>query len=316
MTALVIYEQQLLDAVGVTQATLEAVEQSYVWLHEGRATMPPVMHIGVADKNGDIDVKAAYVDGLSQFAIKIASGFYDNPQHGLPAGSGLMVLMNADTRFCEAVLLDNGYLTDLRTGLGGAVAAKHLAPADINTVGVLGTGMQARYQVRCLRLVRDFKHVLIWGRSSVNAETCAEDLRQLTGLNIAVEDSPEAVVRASQVIITVTASREPLLKSDWVGTGTHINAIGADFPGKRELPPELLTMADTLVCDSFDQCRKLGELEFLSEKNQQVHELGAVITGTAPGRPNNDSITVCDLTGVGVQDTAIALAAYRSLQAG
>ncbi len=158
--------------------------------------------------------------------------------------------------------------------------------------------------------------MLIWGRSSVNAETCADDLRQLTGLNIAVEDSPEAVVRASQVIITVTASREPLLKSDWVGTGTHINAIGADFPGKRELPPELLTMADTLVCDSFDQCRMLGELEFLSEKNQQVHELGAVITGTAPGRPNNDSITVCDLTGVGVQDTAIALAAYRSLQAG
>ena len=150
----------------------------------------------------------------------------------------------------------------------------------------------------------------------MNAETCADDLRQLTGLNIAVEDSPEAVVRASQVIITVTASREPLLKSDWVGTGTHINAIGADFPGKRELPPELLTMADTLVCDSFDQCRMLGELEFLSEKNQQVHELGAVITGTAPGRPNNDSITVCDLTGVGVQDTAIALAVYRSLQAG
>jgi len=316
MAALVIYEEQLRDAVGITQTALEAVEQSYVWLHEGRATMPPVMHIGVADKNGDIDVKTAYVIGLSQFAIKIASGFYDNPQHGLPAGSGLMVLMSADTGFCEAVLLDNGYLTDLRTGLGGAVAAKYLAPADINTVGVLGTGMQARYQVRCLRLVRDFEDVLIWGRSSANAETCAEDLRQLTGLNIAVADSPEDVVRASQVIITVTASREPLLKSDWVGTGTHINAIGADFPGKRELPPELLATADALVCDSFDQCRKLGELKFLADKNKQVHELGAVITGAAPGRSKNDAITVCDLTGVGVQDTAIALAAYRSLQAG
>ncbi len=316
MAALVIYEEQLRDAVGITQTALEAVEQSYVWLHEGRATMPPVMHIGVADKNGDIDVKTAYVIGLSQFAIKIASGFYDNPQHGLPAGSGLMVLMSADTGFCEAVLLDNGYLTDLRTGLGGAVAAKYLAPADINTVGVLGTGMQARYQVRCLRLVRDFEDVLIWGRSSANAETCAEDLRQLTGLNIAVADSPEDVVRASQVIITVTASREPLLKSDWVGTGTHINAIGADFPGKRELPPELLATADALVCDSFDQCRKLGELKFLSDKNKQVHELGAVITGAAPGRSKNDAITVCDLTGVGVQDTAIALVAYRSLQAG
>lgn len=315
MAALVIYEEQLRDAVGITRTALDAVAQSYVWLHEGRATMPPVMHIDAADKNGDIDVKTAYVNGLSHFAIKIASGFYDNPQQGLPAGSGLMVLMSADTGFCEAVLLDNGYLTDLRTGLGGAVAAKYLAPADIDTVGVLGTGMQARYQIRCLRLVREFSRVLIWGRSSANANACAEDLRQLTGLDVSVADSPKDVVRAAQLIITVTPSREPLIDAEWVEKGTHINAVGADFPGKRELPPELLTMADTLACDSLDQCRKLGELEFLSEPGKTVHELGAVIAATAPGRTNNDDITVCDLTGVGVQDTAIALAAYQSLPA-
>jgi ornithine cyclodeaminase len=314
--ARILTESELRQAVGINEAALDAVEAAFSSLQAGNVSMPPVMHISARDHNGDVDVKSAYVPGMPYIAVKIASGFYDNPDRGLPAGSAMMVLLDAGTGFCSAILLDNGYLTDLRTGLAGAVAARHLAPATVETVGVIGTGVQARYQVECLRLVRDFRHLSVWGRSARRTAAYAEEMRSRCGLDVTVAGSPSAVVAASQVVITATASREPLVMAADLHPGLHLTAVGSDFQGKQELHPGVLLRADRLVCDRLSQCRAIGELQHLVQDGElpaglDVTELGELTTGARPGRTAEAEITVCDLTGTGVQDTAIANLACR-----
>lgn len=274
------------------------------------------MHIEVRN-SGDVDVKSAYVDGLPYFAIKIASGFYENPDRGLPVGSAMMVLLNSATGFCEALLLDNSYLTDLRTGLAGAVAAKYLAPETIETVGVLGTGTQARYQVRSLRLVRPFQRVLVWGRSADKVQLYVDELREDGDFEIHAANSIEETVRECDLLVTATASGKPLVKAAWLHAGQHITAVGSDFPKKQELEVQVLHRADRLVCDRLSQCRTNGELQHLAVHGElpadlDVVELGQLTTGRKPGRQDASEITVCDLTGTGVQDTAIANLAYSA----
>jgi ectoine utilization protein EutC len=312
----VLNEARLRRAVGIDDEALAAVESAFRWLEEGRVRMPPIMHIEVPDR-GDVDVKSAFVEGLPYFAIKIASGFYGNRQHGLPTGSAMMVLLSADTGFCEAVLLDNSYLTDLRTALAGAVAAKYLAPDSVGTVGVLGTGVQARYQPRCLRLVRDFRKLVVWGRSPERQRQYADEMRASGEFDVTLAASAEEVVRSCDVLITATASRKPLVQANWLHTGQHVTAVGADFPGKQELDAEVLRKADRLVCDRLSQCRENGELQHLVRDGElpadlEVSELGELVTGGKAGRRSRSEITVCDLTGTGVQDTAIANLAFRN----
>lgn len=315
MSARVLNEDELRRVVGINEEALDAVEQAFTWLQEDRVDMPPIMHISASDKNGDIDVKSAYVSGVPYIAIKIASGFYDNPQHGLPAGSAMIVLLSADTGFCEAVLLDNSYLTDLRTGLAGAVAARYLAPSQVDTVGVIGTGVQARYQVECLALLRQFSKLRVWGRSHEHAKRYADDMAARHGFDVTVCDAPDDVANDAQVVITCSASCEPLLTAAALHPGLHITAVGADFPGKQELDAEILRRADIVVCDRLSQCRANGELQHLVVDGElpaglEVIELGELTTGARQGRTADAQVTVCDLTGTGVQDTAIANLAY------
>jgi ornithine cyclodeaminase len=310
----VLLEADLRQVVLVDATALSAIESAFSWLEEGRARMPPIMHIEVSGR-GDVDVKSAYVEGLPHFAIKIASGFYGNTERGLPSGNAMMVLLSSDTGFCEALLLDNSYLTDLRTGLAGAVAAKYLAPATVDTVGVLGTGTQARCQVHSLVLVRDFRRVLIWGRSAQKAREYADDMQKGGQFDVTVAGSAEEVARQCDVLITTTASDRPLVRAAWLHEKQHITAVGSDFPGKQELEAEILVQADRVVCDCLSQCRANGELQHLLRNGElppglEVAELGELTTGKKPGREGAGEITVCDLTGTGVQDTAIANLAY------
>jgi ornithine cyclodeaminase len=307
MEVRILHEPELRRVVGIDRGSLDCIAECFGWLHDGRAMVPPVAHIDAADRHGEIDIKTAYVRGVDRFAVKIASGFPGNAALGLPTGSGMMVVFSAKTGFCEAVLLDNGYLTDLRTGLAGAVAADRLAPQEIGTVGILGSGVQARYQVLCLALVRKVRRVLVWGRSTEHVARYAKEMSSEQGLEVEVAQSIEDLVRRSQLLITVTASRSPLVRAEWLQPGQHITAVGADFPGKQELESAVLERADRLYCDRLEQCRRLGELQhWPGARPLEAVELGAVIRGAAPGRQKGAEITVCDLTGVGVQDTAIA----------
>jgi ornithine cyclodeaminase len=269
--------------------------------------VPPVAHIHAADQQGDVDIKTAYVNGVDTFTVKIASGFPKNIDRGLPGGSGIMVVFSAETGFCEAVLLDNGYLTALRTGLAGAVAADHLARQEIDTVGILGAGVQARFQLRSLALVRKFKRVVVWDDWQEGVPLYVDEMRSQDNFDVEAASSAEEVVRQADMLVTVTASRSPLVQAEWLRPGLHITAVGADFPGKQELDPAVLERADRLYCDRLEQCTRLGELQHWNAgRPLNAVELGAVVRGAAPGRQNDREITVCDLTGVGVQDTAIA----------
>ena len=321
MPVLILTESELRACVGYDAQCLRAIEDAFTWISEGKVEMPPVMHIEVAEHRGDVDIKSACVRGLDHLAVKVASGFFDNPKLGLPSGGAMVVVLNAKTGFCEAVMLDNAYLTDLRTGLAGAVAARYLAPETVHTVGVLGSGAQARYQVRALRLVRDFERVLVSARDTGRTAAYAAQMSESLGLPVEAT-TPEALVRESELVITTTPARSPIVDAAWLHPGLHITAMGSDLPGKQELDPEVLRSADRVVCDRREQCCAMGELQHAAELLEGGNlpiELGELTSGRTPGRQSPEEITVCDLTGTGVQDTAIAslaLTRARALGAG
>ncbi|MCK5318553.1 MAG: hypothetical protein KAJ55_11580, partial [Anaerolineales bacterium] len=256
------------------------------------------------------------------FAIKIASGFWDNRLLDLPTGSGMMILISAQTGRPIAVLLDNGYLTDLRTGIAGAIAARYLAREKIENVGVIGSGMQARYQVRGLRLVREFKRLFVYGIEPDGVDAYASEMTDELGIEVIKANSPEIVVRESEVVITSTPSQEPYLESAWLHPGLHITAMGSDAEHKQELFTDVFNHVDLVVCDRKTQATRLGELHHAQAAGSlppedEIAELGELTSGMKPGRTNNEQITLCDLTGVGVQDTQIARFAYeRALEHG
>ncbi len=315
MSVLILNENELRRCATMNDQALGAVEQAFTWLAQDKVNMPPIMHVEVADHHGDVDIKSAYVSGLDQFAVKLASGYFENVKRGLPSSSAMMVLFHADTGFCAAVLLDNGYLTDLRTGLAGAVAAKYLAPERVTTVGVVGTGAQARYQIECLKLVRDFERLLVFGRDAGRRNAYQESMSERLGMRVEAAPSIEALVNSSDLVVTTTPSREALVQADWLHPGLHVTAMGSDLAGKQELAPEVLTRADLLVCDRRSQCAAMGELQHaiaagVINEDADILELGSITSGRHPGRSSAEQVTVCDLTGTGVQDTAIAALAY------
>ncbi|MEM1431037.1 MAG: cyclodeaminase [Pseudomonadota bacterium] len=306
----ILTEADLRQAVPLDLAAIDVVEQAFGALATGDVVMPPVLSMDLPQVHGEVDVKAAYLPGFDGFAIKVSPGFFNNPALGLPSLNGLMILFSATTGLVEALLLDNGYLTDVRTAAAGAVAARHLAPAEVETAVVFGTGVQARLQVQAAHLVRPFSRALVWGRNPEKARACAADLSDALGISVAVALDPARAVAEAQLVVTTTPSRAPIMREAWAHPGQHITAMGSDQAGKCEIAPELLARADLYVADRISQCVAMGELRAAVEaglmRPEAQVELGTIVAGAAPGRVHADQITLCDLTGTGAQDTAIA----------
>jgi len=293
------------------------MEAAFTAFSEGRAVVPPPGELLFDDPPGEVHIKSGYVRGEEFYVVKIASGFYDNPARGLSSSDGMMVLFRQATGEPAAVLLDRGHLTDLRTAAAGAVAAKHLAPSSARCVGVLGAGIQARLQLQLVKDVCAATEARVWARRPEAAAALC-DLLVEDGLSATPAASPAEVADSCQLIVTTTPSTTPLLLADQVRPGTHVTAIGSDTPAKQELDAGLLARADVICVDSRDQCRSRGEvhrahaagaLEF-----DHVIELGDVIADRAPGRTDEAQITICDLTGLGVQDVRVAAAALAALR--
>jgi ornithine cyclodeaminase len=315
MKVTLLSEAEIRGCVGFDREALEAIAQGFSCLAEGRAFAPPVIAIEIPEHNGEVDIKTAYIEGLDSFAVKVASGFLDNPSKGLPYGTGMMVLVSAETGFPQALLVDNGYLTDLRTGLAGALAADLLARREIETAGVIGSGSQARYQMRGLKMVRDFRRLYVCGVVPEELSRYVDEMEIELGVDVVVAPTAESVVRQSDVVVCATPARKPYVQAQWLHPGLHVTAMGSDMPGKQELFAECFTRADRVVCDRVSQCAAIGELHHVVDAGlldeSRVDELGELTAGTKSGRQGDDEITLCDLTGVGVQDTAIARLAYR-----
>lgn len=279
--------------------------------------MPPILHMAIAEANGEVDVKTAYVPSLDSFAIKVSPGFFDNPKRGLPSLSGMMMMFSAETGRLQALHLDNGYLTDVRTAAAGGVAARHLARLDARRAGILGAGVQARLQLEALTLVRPIERALVWARDEAKADVCAADMADRLDIEVTPESSVERLVLESDVVVTTTPSDSPLIVADWLHPGIHVTAMGSDAATKNELHPAVLELADLVVCDSREQCAGVGELRHALERGFQVTvaELGDITAGAQRGRTADSQITVADLTGTGVQDTVIARLAYAKAKA-
>lgn len=308
---LVLTESDLRDAVTLDVSAVDLVADAFAKLSGGGVVMPPILRMDMEDKHGEVDVKTAYVPGLAGFAIKASPGFFDNPKKGLPTTSGLMIVMDSDTGVVKAILLDNGYLTDVRTAAAGAVAARSLSNPDATRAAVIGTGVQARLQMQALKLVRPIERISVWGRDPEKAAACAKDVQRLTGAQTTVSNSIASALRESQIVVTTTPSRTPLIDIDMLHPGLHITAMGSDAEHKNELAPAVIAEADLFVCDKHEQSARLGELHHAVgagsvPEDMPVVELGAVVSGTHSGRSSPDDVTICDLTGTGVQDTAIA----------
>lgn len=309
-------------------ACMDAVEKAFAAYSTGRAELPVVLHLRVPENHGEIHIKAGHLHGGSHYAVKIVSGFPGDPARGLPAINGMVVVFDARTGAPAAFLLDNGYITELRTAAAGAVVAKHLARRDADAVAVIGSGNQARYQIESLALVRKFREVRIYGRSADRAEACAEHLMQRFAIKrgevvrFSVAASVREAVQDADIVVTVTSAREPLVRAEWLAKGATVIAVGSDNPEKQELDVDVLARADRIVADSIPQCLRLGEIHHAVEggaitKEKVTEEIGEITAGVKPGRQSDSEIIVADLTGVGVQDVAATALVYeRALAAG
>ncbi len=312
---LILNKKDIITHVKLNEDLIPIIEDAFKSLSKGKTVMPPIMRIDIEKYHGESDIKAAYVEGLDSFAIKIASGFFDNPKLGLPSSNGLMVLLDSETGVIKSVLLDEGYLTDTRTAIAGAIAAKYLSNQDASNLGIIGAGIQARLQLKAILLVRNIKKINLWARDKVKVNKFKESLKNLK-IDINISESCKELASSSDIILTTTPSKKPLLEFDWIKKGTHITAMGSDAEQKNELHPAMIKLCDKYIPDNQPQTTILGELHHAIKENlispdHKFDDLGSIIIDPSLGRKNKEDITICDLTGTGVQDTAIARYTYN-----
>jgi ornithine cyclodeaminase len=308
-----VYSRQQIEKVIRPREVIAAMERAFVAYSNGEAVIPPVGQLDFEDPPGDCHIKYGFLKRGSTFTVKIATGFWKNTERGLPSSNGVVLVFSSETGELLTIFQDEGYLTDMRTAAAGAVAAKYLAPRELDCIGILGAGMQARLQLEYLREVTPCRRVKVWARSIDRA-------RALTahGFDIEVVDSPATVAAAARLIVSTTASRSWLLGAADIKPGTHITALGADGGGKQELEPALIARATIRAVDSLSQCSQYGDVSFALEQGligmQDLVELGQVIQDPALQRRSEQDISIADLTGVAVQDMAIAELALQGLQ--
>ncbi len=288
---------------------VDCMEQAFTAYSSGTSVVPPVGTMTFQSPPGDVHIKYGYIKDDPYYVIKIASGFYDNPSVGLSSSNGLNLVFDQKTGLLETILLDEGYLTDVRTGLAGAVVARHLAPEKVDAIGIVGCGTQARMQLHFLKPIVKCKKVLVWGRSEDKLKAYQNDMAK-EELDIETTTDPKQISRQCQLIVTTTPATEPLLFADDLQPNVLITAVGADTKGKQELDPAILQKADLIVMDSRSQCQEHGEIHkafqaHLLDHQKNMIELGEMIASKRTVHSKN-GITVADLTGIATQDIQIS----------
>ena len=290
------------------------IVKGFIAYSKGKVVVPPIGELTFKDPPGDVHIKYGYIKGDRYYVIKIASGFWENDKYGIPNGQGMMLLFNQKTGQPEALLHDEAILTDIRTAVAGQICASSMAN-EINCIGVIGTGVQARLQVEYLQSITQCRDIVVWGRNSDKVRKYKKDMEG-KGFIVTIKSTVKDVCKVCNLIITTTASKDPIIFKKDLQPGTHITAVGADAVGKRELGDGVINLANTVVADSLVQCIERGEISYALSKNEikkdQICELGHILSGKSVGRKNINHITIADLTGVAVQDVQIATAVFES----
>jgi ornithine cyclodeaminase/alanine dehydrogenase len=315
MSEVIILSQKDVKECLPMSKAIQAVREAYIAFAKGRVKMPPVMHLDVSQYNGEIDIKSGYIEDFGLIGTKIASGFYDNHKLGLPPGIAIIILMDLKTSMPLAIM-DGTYVTAYRTGAAGAVAANVLAKKDSELIGVVGAGTQARMQIIALNEIFTLKKVKVWDINATAKKLYSKEMSEQLNITVESVDSVKDAVVESDIVVTVTPSKKALVMKDWIKNGTHINAIGADGPGKQELDPMIIKVADKVVVDSLEQCKIIGEIQHALKnglvKEKDIHaEIGQILIGKKKGRESDNEITLFDSTGLAAQDIAAANIVYK-----
>lgn len=298
---------------------IAAVEDAFAAHGRGASLATGLLHID--SHGGEFHIKSS---GLSldrtYVGVKVNGAFWENRERGLPYVHGGILLFDGRTGVPLA-LMDSVEITVQRTAAATAVAAKYLARSDSRVVTVCGTGTQGRAQLRFLSRVLPIERVHAFSRTGPGVERYVQEMSRELGIEVLPARSLAEAARASDVVITCTPSRSPLLEPHDVAPGAFVAAVGSDNPEKQELAPELLA-ATKLVADIREQCARVGELHHaiaagLMDPSDIHAELGEVVAGTRPGRTSASETFVFDSTGTALQDVAAAAIAYgRAVEAG
>ena len=298
--------QQILSSADQNEL-LSYIEESFVAYSSLNAVVPPVGTLSFESPPGDVHIKYGYIQNQSHYVIKIASGFYNNPEIGLSSSNGLNLVFNQSNGVLETILLDEGLLTDVRTALAGAIAAKYLGPETVHKIGIVGTGIQARLQLKYLSTVTDCTDVMVWGRTPENTKIYQREMNAL-GYQTELVDDPATLCNQCNLIVTTTPSTSPILGCGAFTEDVLITAMGADTAGKQELEHSLLQKASLIVMDSESQCTSHGEIHTAIKQgileNIERLELGKILVDRKFQRPSG--LIIADLTGIATQDIQIS----------
>ena len=310
---LILGQKDVAKLVDVKSA-IGAVEQAFAEYGLGRARMPPKIYLDLPEFSGDFRAMPSYVSKFKLCTLKWVNAHPRNAAFGLPAVMAVLIVSDPKTGFPLAIM-DGTLATSLRTGAGGAVAAKYLARKDSSVVALVGCGVQARAQLVALREIFKIKDVRVWGHQKALAARFIHAMKRPGEAMTAAKNIQECVAGAD-IVVTTTPSRVPLVQSGWIKEGTHINAIGADAPGKEELDPKILKRAKVVV-DDFAQAAHSGEINVPVQKGifklKDIHaSLGEIVAGRKKGRTSEREVTVFDSTGLAIQDTAVASLIYKA----
>jgi ornithine cyclodeaminase len=272
--------------------------------HSQNKTLSSVAHFNL--NKGSLHIKSGVLSGDKRFFVKLATGFSENWRMGLPTGDGCILSFCSETGQLEAILMDKGYLTDMRTALAARICIETFQPKDVESVGILGTGIQARLCARQQLHASRCNHLLVWGRNKDRVNNFKDEM-EAEGFQVQSADHPDTLLERTDVIITTTASKEHVLKNTRNRRSKLIVAVGADEVGKQELATELVASADLLVADDVKQSIELGEFQHAVRLNQikrdSILELGSILLN---GHSSSPGLVICDLSGIPIQDVQIA----------
>jgi len=313
---LLLRKEEVARLIGMKEV-IATVEEAYKAFNSGEVVQPAYIGMHLPSPRGEIDFKLGYWKSGEMISMKASSGaFADNPAaHGLPSGMGTILLF--DARTCALVcVMDGSLITGLRTGAAGAVSVKVLARRNARRIASIGTGNQARMQIRAIREVMEIGEVHAWDSQPDALRKYKADIEGEFGIPVVMAGSKKEAVERADILVTTTRGKGSLVEAGWVKPGTHIVAIGTDQRGKQELDPEVFRNAK-VVNDSIEQCSEKGETWHPLNGNiiarGDIHaEIGEILLGRKPGRETDDEVTIFDSTGMAIQDNTTSTRIYRN----
>jgi ornithine cyclodeaminase/alanine dehydrogenase len=316
MKTLLLKKEEVSKLISMREV-IGAVEEAYKAFNSQQVVQPGYIGIHLPSPRGEIDFKLGYYKAKEVISMKASSGgFPDNPTaYGVPSGMGTILLFDAMSCALMCVM-DGSLLTGLRTGAAGALSVKLLARKNAKTVASIGTGNQARMQIRAINEVMEIEQILAWDSNRDALFKYKTDIEREFGIPVVMADSKKEAVEQADILITTTRGTGSLVEAAWVRPGTHIVAIGTDQRGKQELEPEIFRHAK-IVNDSISQCIEKGETWHPLHQNiitgKDIHaEIGEILLGIKAGRENDEEVTIFDSTGMAVQDSTTSIRIYRN----